>query len=228
MGQKVNPKGFRLGITRTWDSRWFSKKQYRTLLEEDVKIRDFLTRNLSSAGVGKIVIEKTDKKARIDIHTARPGVVIGKKGSDIDRLRDELQKLTNKQIFINIQEISKPELDAQLVAEGIALQLKKRVPFRRGMKKAVTQALQQGAGGIKIICSGRLGGAEISRSESYMEGKVPLHTLDANIDYGFAEAHTTYGVIGVKVWIYLEEEKKKKGKEDVNPLTNTQLPNTTL
>jgi len=209
MGQKVNPKSFRIGVTKSWDSYWFAKKQHRLFLEEDIKIRKHIKETFSFAGIGKIVIKKTDKSLRIDIHTARPGVVIGKKGSDIDRLRDELQALTNKQVFINIQEISKPELDSQLVAEGIALQLKKRVPFRRAMKKSVTQAMQQGAGGIKIICSGRLGGTEIARTESFKQGKIPLHTLKAVVNYGFAEAHTTYGTIGVKVWVYLEKEREK-------------------
>ncbi len=218
MGQKVNPRGFRLAVTKAWDSRWFAKKRHHFLLEEDVNIRRHIENSLSFAGVGKIILEKTDKKMRIDIHTARPGVVIGKKGSDIDRLRDELQKMTNKQIFINIQEINKPELDPQLVGEGISLQLKKRIPFRRAMKKAVSQALQQGADGIKIICSGRLGGSEIARSESVKQGKIPLHTLGADVRYACVKSHTNYGAIGVKVWIYQEEkaheEQKQKEKED--------------
>ncbi len=213
MGQKVNPKSFRLVVTKNWDSNWFAKKHYQVFLQEDIKVRDFIKKSLSFAGVGKIILEKTDKKMRVDIHTARPGVVIGKKGSDIDRLRDELQKMTDKQIFINIQEINKPDLDPQLVAEGIALQLKKRMPFRRAMKRAVSQTMQQGGGGIKILCSGRLGGTEIARSEGVKEGKIPLHTLDANVQYGFAESQTTYGIIGVKVWIYQEKEEEKKEAE---------------
>ena len=213
MGQKVNPKSFRLVVTKDWDSRWFAKKHHRFFLQEDIKIRDFIKESLSFAGVGKIVLEKTDKKLRVDIHTARPGVVIGKKGSDIDRLRDELQKMTNKQISINIQEINKPELHPQLVAEGIALQLKKRLPFRRVMKRAVSQTMQRGGDGIKIICSGRLGGTEIARTESVKEGKIPLHTIAANVKYGFAESHTTYGTIGVKVWIYQEQEEENKEGE---------------
>ena len=210
MGQKVHPKSFRLVVTKDWDSRWFAKKGHRLFLQEDFKIRKFIKETLSFAGVGKIVLEKTDKKLRVDIHTARPGVVIGKKGSDIDHLRDELQKMTDKQIFINIQEINKPELDPQLVAEGIALQLKKRIPFRRAMKRAISQTMQRGADGIKILCSGRLGGVEIARREGVKEGKIPLHTLTANVQYGFTESQTTYGIIGVKVWIYQEGEEEKK------------------
>lgn len=213
MGQKVNPRSFRLVVTNDWDSQWFAKKSYQFLLAEDIKIREHIKKTFSFAGIGRISIKKTDKNLRIDLYTARPGVVIGKKGSDIDKLRDELQKLTNKQVFINIQEISQPEVDPYLVAEGIGLQLKKRVPFRRAMKKAVTQAMEQGAQGIKIMCSGRLGGAEIARSEGCKEGKIPLHTLKANVEYGFSEAHTTYGIIGIKVWIY-QEKKKEENKED--------------
>ena len=221
MGQKVNPRGFRIGLDKSWDSRWFAKKEYKTDLKEDLKIREHIKESLSFAGVSRIVLEKTDKKMRVDIHTARPGVVIGKKGSDIDRLRDELQKMTDKQIFINIQEINKPELDPYLVADGIALQLKKRVPFRRAMKKAVSQAMEQGASGIKIIISGRLAGAEIARSEGVKEGKIPLHTLKADVRYGFTEAHTTYGSIGVKVWIYLEAGKKEEEtKKDIKKKDN--------
>ncbi|MDE0801182.1 MAG: 30S ribosomal protein S3 [Rhodospirillaceae bacterium] len=203
MGQKVNPIGLRLGINRTWDSRWFAgKDKYADLLHEDLRIRKYLEERLSQAGVSKIVIERPAKKARVTIHTARPGVVIGKKGQDIENMRKALQKMTGKEVSLNIVEIRKPEIDAQLVAENICQQLERRVAFRRAMKRAVQSAMRLGAGGIRINCAGRLGGAEIARTEWYREGRVPLHTLRADIDYGEASAHTTYGVCGVKVWIY--------------------------
>ena len=202
MGQKVNPIGFRLGITRTWDSRWYAEADYAKLLHEDIKLRNFLKKRLYSSGVSKIEIERAANKAKINIYTARPGLIIGKKGAEVESIKKELAKLTDKDVFLNIQEVRKPELDAQLVAENVALQLERRVAFRRAMKKSVTSALKFGAKGIKITCAGRLGGAEMSRTEWYREGRVPLHTLRADIDYGFAEAKTTYGIIGVKVLIY--------------------------
>lgn len=211
MGQKVNPIGFRLGINRTWDSRWFAKREYSTFVVEDFNIRKFIKKRLYQAGVSKIEIERAANKIRIRIHTARPGIVIGKKGAEIESLKRELEKRISREIFIDIQEVRKPEVDAQLVAENVALQLVRRVAFRRAMKKAVSSALRFGALGIKISCAGRLGGAEMARREWYREGRVPLHTLRADIDYGFAEAFTTYGVVGVKVIIFKGEilpEKK--------------------
>lgn len=203
MGQKVNPIGLRLGINRTWDSRWYAGKDtYACLLHEDLGIRKYLTKRLAQAGVSKIIIERPAKKARVTIHTARPGVVIGKKGQDIENMRKDLQKMTGNEVSLNIVEIRKPEIDAQLVAENIAQQLERRVAFRRAMKRAVQAAMRLGAGGIRINCAGRLGGAEIARTEWYREGRVPLHTLRADIDYGEGSAHTTYGVCGVKVWVY--------------------------
>jgi small subunit ribosomal protein S3 len=202
MGQKVHPIGFRLGIIKTWDSRWFSKKNYAALLHEDIRIRKIVKERLMHAGVSKIEIERAGQKAKINIHTARPGIIIGKKGAEVDKLKKDLEALTGKQMYINIQEIRRPELEAQLVAENIALQLERRIAFRRAMKKAVTSALRLGAQGIKITCAGRLAGAEIARTEWYREGRVPLHTLRADIQYGFSEAKTTMGQIGVKVWIY--------------------------
>ncbi len=202
MGQKVHPIGFRLGVIKTWESRWFSKKNYAALLHEDIKIRKIVKERLMHAGVAKIEIERAGQKAKINIHTARPGIIIGKKGAEVDKLKKDLEALTGKQIYINIQEIRRPELDAQLVAENIALQLERRIAFRRAMKKAVTSALRLGAQGIKINCAGRLAGGEIARTEWYREGRVPLHTLRADIQYGFFEAKTTMGQIGVKVWIY--------------------------
>jgi small subunit ribosomal protein S3 len=202
MGQKVHPIGFRLGIIKTWDSRWFSQKNYATLLHEDIKIRKIVKERLMHAGVSKIEIERAGQKAKINIHTARPGIIIGKKGAEVDKLKKDLEAMTGKQMYINIQEIRRPELEAQLVAENIALQLERRIAFRRAMKKAVTSALRLGAQGIKITCAGRLAGAEIARTEWYREGRVPLHTLRADIQYGFFEAKTTMGQIGVKVWIY--------------------------
>jgi small subunit ribosomal protein S3 len=202
MGQKVHPIGFRLGIIKTWDSRWFSQKNYAALLHEDIKIRKIVKERLMHAGVAKVEIERAGQKAKINIHTARPGIIIGKKGAEVDKLKKDLEAMTGKQMYINIQEIRRPELDAQLVAENIALQLERRIAFRRAMKKAVTSALRLGAQGIKINCAGRLAGAEIARTEWYREGRVPLHTLRADIQYGFFEAKTTMGQIGVKVWIY--------------------------
>ncbi|MGA7828672.1 MAG: 30S ribosomal protein S3 [Geobacteraceae bacterium] len=205
MGQKVNPIGFRLGVIKTWDSKWYAEADYAKLLHEDLKLRNFLKKRLYHSGVSKIEIERAANKAKINIFTARPGLIIGKKGSEVETLKKELAKLTDKEVFLNIQEVRKPELDAQLVAENVALQLERRIAFRRAMKKSVTTALKFGAKGIRITCSGRLGGAEMSRTEWYREGRVPLHTLRADIDYGFAEAKTTYGIIGVKVLIFKGE-----------------------
>jgi small subunit ribosomal protein S3 len=205
MGQKVNPIGLRLGINRTWDSRWYADANFSKLLHEDLRIRKFLHERLKQAGASKVVIERPAKKARVTIHTARPGVVIGKKGADIEKLRRELQNMTGGEVHLNIVEIRKPETDAVLVAENIAQQLERRVAFRRAMKRAVQSAMRLGAGGIRINCAGRLGGAEIARTEWYREGRVPLHTLRADVDYGEATAHTTYGTCGVKVWIFKGE-----------------------
>jgi small subunit ribosomal protein S3 len=205
LGQKVNPIGFRLGIHRDWDSRWFAVKEYSDFVLEDHKIRSFLKKRLLQAGVSRVEIERASNKVRIRIFTARPGLVIGKKGVEIENLKRELEKKIDRDIIIDIQEVRKPEIDAQLLAENIALQLVRRVSFRRAMKKSVTSALRFGAQGIKIACSGRLGGAEMARREWYRKGRVPLHTIRADIDYGFAEAFTTYGVIGVKVTIFKGE-----------------------
>jgi len=205
LGQKVHPIGFRLGVIRTWESNWYAEKDYAQLLHEDLKLRNYLKERLHHAGISKVEIERAAGKAKINIFAARPGIIIGKKGSEVEVLKKELAKLTDKEVFINIQEVRKPEVDAQLVAENVALQLVRRVAFRRAMKKAVSQSLKFGAQGIKIECSGRLGGAEMSRREWYREGRVPLHTLRADIDYGFAEAKTTYGIIGVKVHIFKGE-----------------------
>jgi len=211
LGQKVNPIGFRLGINKTWDSRWFANKEYSQFVLEDHKIRKFLKKKLAQAGVSKIEIERAANKARIKIHTARPGLVIGKKGSEIENLKKELEKQFHREFIIDIQEVRKPEVDAQMVAENVALQLVRRVSFRRAMKKSVSSALRFGSLGIKIACSGRLGGAEMARREWYRRGRVPFQTIRADIDYGFAEAFTTYGVIGVKVALFKGEilpEKK--------------------
>jgi len=205
LGQKVHPIGFRLGFNRTWESRWYSEADYAKLLHEDIKLRNFLKKRLFHAGISKIEIERAASKAKFNIFAARPGIIIGKKGAEVETLKKELAKLTDNEVFLNIQEVRKPEVDAQLVAENIALQLERRVAFRRAMKKSVGQALKFGAQGIKIECSGRLGGAEMSRREWYREGRVPLHTLRADIDYGFAEAKTTYGIIGIKVLIFKGE-----------------------
>ncbi|WP_439497869.1 30S ribosomal protein S3 [Bosea sp. (in: a-proteobacteria)] len=206
MGQKINPIGLRLGINRTWDSRWFAQKgEYGQLLHEDMKIRAALMKLLKQAAVSKIIIERPHKKCRVTIHSARPGVVIGKKGADIEKLRKEVSKLTKADVTINIVEVRKPEIDATLVADSIAQQLERRVAFRRAMKRAVQSAMRLGAEGIRINCSGRLGGAEIARLEWYREGRVPLHTLRADVDYGVATAFTTYGTCGIKVWIFKGE-----------------------
>ena len=205
MGQKVHPTGFRLAITKSWVSRWYAENDFGKFLQEDLKIRKYLKKKLYQAGISKIAIERATNKIRINIFTSRPGMVIGRKGSEIDQLKKELQGLTDKEVHINIHEVKRPDLDAQLVAENIALQLIRRVAFRRAIKKSVTTALKFGALGVKVCCSGRLGGAEIARTEWYREGRVPLHTLRAQIDYGFAEALTTYGLIGVKVWINKED-----------------------
>jgi small subunit ribosomal protein S3 len=202
LGQKTHPIGVRLGIIKTWNSKWFAKKNYSDLLFEDLTIQKYIKANLFHAGVPKVEIERTGQKIKATIHTARPGIIIGKKGAEVEKLKKELERITDKEMSIDIKEIRKPELDAQLVAENIALQLEKRIAFRRAMKKAVASALRFGALGIKVACGGRLAGAEIARSEWYREGRVPLHTFRSDIDYGTAEARTTYGRIGVKVWVY--------------------------
>jgi small subunit ribosomal protein S3 len=216
LGQKVNPVGLRLNIVRTWDSIWYARKRdYAGLFLEDQKLRKYLKKRLYHAGISRIEIYRTGDKVSIKLHTARPGIVIGKKGAEIDNLKRELDRLTGRECHIEIQEVRRPEADAQLVAESVAQQLERRVAFRRAMKKAVNIALKFGAKGIKIACSGRLGGAEMSRSEWYREGRVPLHTLRADIDYGFAEARTTYGIIGVKVWIFKGEVLTESESETV-------------
>ncbi|MFZ3235042.1 MAG: 30S ribosomal protein S3 [Stellaceae bacterium] len=205
MGQKVNPIGLRLGINRTWDSRWFARKEYSNLLLDDLGLRRFLARRLAQAGLSRVVIERAAKKSRITLHSARPGVIIGKKGADIEKLRGDIAKVTPSEVSLNIVEIRKPEIDAKLVADSIAQQLERRVAFRRAMKRAVQSAMRLGAQGIRINCSGRLGGAEIARMEWYREGRVPLHTLRADVDFGYGTAKTTYGVCGVKVWVFKGE-----------------------
>ncbi|MEK7828483.1 MAG: 30S ribosomal protein S3 [Deltaproteobacteria bacterium] len=205
MGQKVNPIGFRVGIYKEWNSRWYGEKDYAKFLHEDLKVRKFIKEKLKHAGISKIGIERTASNTRIIIHTAKPGIVIGKRGSEIDILKKDVGRFAGKDIDIDIQEVRRPDTDAQLVAENVALQLERRVAFRRAMKKAVTTAMKLGAKGIKIMCAGRLGGAEIARTEWYRDGRVPLHTLRADIDYGFTEAMTTYGIIGVKTWIFKGE-----------------------
>jgi small subunit ribosomal protein S3 len=223
MGQKVNPNGLRLGINKDWQSRWFATKDYAKFLNEDIKIRSVLDDQLANAGISKIEIERSAEEIKVDVHTSKPGVVIGKRGTNINDIRDMIQKEVSKNIQLNIIEVKKPEMIAKLVAEGIASQLEGRVSFRKAMKKAVSLALKTGAKGIRVQCSGRLGGAEMARTEWYREGRVPLHTLRADIDYGFAEANTTFGKIGVKVWIYLGdvlidkkeiEEKKESNIEN--------------
>lgn len=209
MGQKVNPIGLRIGIVKTWESRWYADKQYANFIFEDDKIRKFVKKKLYHAGISKIEIERSSKHIRLRIFTARPGIVIGKKGAEIELLKKELSKLTTQDIFIDIQEVRKPEIDAQLVAENVASQLERRVAFRRAMKRGVSSAMRFGAQGVKVICAGRLGGAEMARTEWYREGRVPLHTLRADIDYGFIEAKTTYGIIGVKVFVFKGEILKK-------------------
>lgn len=202
MGQKVHPYGFRLGINKGWRSRWYAEKKYSELLHEDLKLRAELKAKLGHAGVSAVDIERAANKLKVNIHTSRPGIIIGRKGSEVDRLREDIRKRTNRDVYINIVEIDKPEVEAQLVAEGIAQQLERRVAFRRAMRKAVESAQRFGARGIRVRVAGRLNGAEIARSEWYLEGQLPLHTLRADVDYGFAEASTTYGVIGIKVWMY--------------------------
>lgn len=201
MGQKVHPYGFRLGFNRTWHSRWYADRKYAELLVEDVKLRNHLMKRLSHAGIAGVELERAANKLKVNVLTSRPGIIIGRKGSEVDKLRDEVAKRTNREVYINIIEINKPELSAKLVAENIALQLERRVAFRRAMRKAVESAQRFGAKGVRVRCAGRLGGREIARSEWYLEGQVPLHTLKADIDYGTHEAKTTYGIIGVKVWI---------------------------
>lgn len=205
MGQKVNPIGMRVGINRTWDSRWFDDRKYADKLVQDLELRKYITTTLKAAGISKVIIERAAKNTRVTVYTARPGVIIGKKGADIEKLRRDLSQRAGSDVSLNIVEIRKPEIDAQLVAEGVCQQLERRVSFRRAMKRAVQNTLRMGAGGIRINVSGRLGGADIARTEWYREGRVPLHTLRADMDYGFAEALTTYGIIGVKVWIYKGE-----------------------
>jgi len=201
MGQKVNPHGIRLGINKTWSSRWFSKSEYTKLLHQDLKIKSYVESKLKNASISKINIERAAKKLRLSIYSSRPGIIIGKKGADIETLKETLSKMSNLEVFLDIKEVRKPEVEAKLVAENIATQLEKRISFRRAMKKAVQSAMRLGAKGVKVVCSGRLGGAEIARTEKYHEGSVPLHTLRGDIDYATAEAETTYGICGIKVWI---------------------------
>ena len=201
MGQKVNPNGFRLGINKTWSSRWFSKSNYAKFLHQDLEIKNYVKKKLKNASIAKINIERAAKKLRISIYSSRPGIIIGKKGADIEDLKTKLTKLSNLEVFLDIKEIRKPEVEAKLVAENIATQLEKRVSFRRAMKKSVQSSMRLGAKGVKVLCSGRLGGAEIARNEKYNEGSVPLHTIRSDIDYATAEAETTYGIVGIKVWI---------------------------
>ena len=201
MGQKVNPYGIRLGINKTWSSRWFSKNEYTKLLHQDLKIKKYVEQKLKNASISKINIERAAKKLRLSIYSSRPGIIIGKKGADIETLKNDLSKMSNLDVFLDIKEVRKPEVEARLVAENIASQLEKRISFRRAMKKAVQSAMRLGAKGVKVVCSGRLGGAEIARTEKYHEGSVPLHTLRGDIDYATAEAETTYGICGIKVWI---------------------------
>ncbi len=218
MGQKVHPKGFRIGIIRDWDSNWYADRDYTDLLHEDYKLRQYIKEHFYTAGISKVEIQRTGNRVRVTIHTAKPGIVIGRGGTEVEKLKAELIKMTNKNVNINIQEIKKPELDAQIVAENIAQQLEKRISFRRAMKQTVGRTMRAGGVGIKVMISGRLGGAEIARTEWYSEGKVPLHTLRADVDYGFAEANTTYGKIGIKVWINRGEimpEAKQRPKQKV-------------
>ncbi|WDN89283.1 small subunit ribosomal protein S3 [Desulfosarcina sp. BuS5] len=209
MGQKVNPISLRLGVVKTWESKWYAGKKYSDYILEDFNIRKFLKKKNYHAGVSKIEIERSNKRVRLKIFTSRPGIIIGKKGSEIAELKKTLEKMISQEVFIDVQEVRKPEVDAQLVAESIALQIERRVAFRRAMKRGIQSAIRFGAEGVKVICSGRLGGAEMARTECYKEGRVPLHTLRADIDYGFTESHTTYGVIGVKVFIFKGEILKK-------------------
>ena len=213
MGQKVNPIGLRLGIVKTWESRWFASKKYSDYILEDFDIRKYLKKKLGHAGVSKIEVERSSKRVRLRIFTSRPGIIIGKKGAEIVQLKQDVEKMISQDVIIDIQEIRKPELDAQLVAENIALQIVRRVAFRRAMKRGIASAMRFGAQGVKVICSGRLGGAEMARTELYREGRVPLHTLRADIDYGFSEANTTYGIVGIKVFIFKGEILKKDAVE---------------
>ncbi|MBI5594181.1 MAG: 30S ribosomal protein S3 [Deltaproteobacteria bacterium] len=213
MGQKVNPIGLRLGIVKTWESRWFASKKYSDYILEDFNIRKYLKKKLGHAGVSKIEVERSSKRVRLRIFTSRPGIIIGKKGAEIVQLKQDIEKMISQDVIIDIQEIRKPELDAQLVAENIALQIVRRVAFRRAMKRGIQSAMRFGAQGVKVICAGRLGGAEMARTELYREGRVPLHTLRADIDYGFSEANTTYGIVGIKVFIFKGEILKKDAVE---------------
>lgn len=219
MGQKVHPKGFRVGVLESWESRWFAEKDYASLLHDDLRIRDFIKKRLSHAGISKIEIERAANKAKINIYTARPGIVIGKKGVEIEKLKTDLAQRTDREVYLNIHEVRRPDLDGQLVSENVALQLERRVAFRRAMKESVARAIRMGAQGVKVRCSGRLGGAEIARTEWYREGRVPLHTLRADISYGLAEARTTYGIIGVKAWIF-RGEVLTKDEEDLRSNVN--------
>lgn len=209
MGQKVNPVGLRLGIVKTWDSRWYAGKNYADYILKDYEIRKFIKKKLYHAGISKVEIERSSKRVRLRIYTARPGIVIGKKGAEIEQLKNELEKMISQEAMIDIQEVRKPEIDAQLVAENVAMQIERRVAFRRAMKRGVSSAMRFGAKGVKIICAGRLGGAEMARTEWYREGRVPLHTLRADIDYGFTQANTTYGIIGIKVFVFKGEILKR-------------------
>ncbi|NLI70577.1 MAG: 30S ribosomal protein S3 [Firmicutes bacterium] len=212
MGQKVSPVGFRIGIIRNWDATWYAEKDYARLLHEDIRVRDYIQQKLANAGISRIEIERVSNNLKLNIHTAKPGMVIGRGGTEVDRLKKDLEKMTGRNLQINIFQIKTPELDAYLVAESIASQLVRRIAFRRAMKQAIFRTIKEGARGIKVLCSGRLGGNDMARTESYMEGTVPLQTLRADIDYGFAEAHTTYGRIGVKVWIFKGEILPQKEK----------------
>ncbi len=214
MGQKVNPKGLRLKVVRTWSSRWYADKDYADKLHEDLAIRNFIKKEVKYAGIANVEIERAAEQVRINIHAARPGIIIGTKGAEVERIKKAVQELTDKQVFLYIKEVKTPETDAQLISESIALQLEKKVAFRRAMKKALSNAQRFGAKGIRIVCSGRLGGADMSRQEEYREGRVPLHTLRADIDYGFSTAHTTYGAIGVKVWVFKGEVIAGQEEED--------------
>jgi small subunit ribosomal protein S3 len=213
MGQKTHPKIFRIGVTESWDSKWYADQDYTKLLHEDFKIKKFVKSRVYHAGISKIEIERATNKAKINIHTARPGIVIGKKGTEIEKLKEELSRLTTGEIYINIHEVRRPDLDAQLVAENVALQLERRVAFRRAMKESVSRAMRMGAQGIRIQCAGRLGGNEIARTEWYRDGRVPLHTLRADVNYGLAEARTTYGLIGIKAWIFRGEVLTKEEEQ---------------
>jgi small subunit ribosomal protein S3 len=224
MGQKINPNGFRLGISTDHRSRWYADKLYKSYVGEDVAIRKLLSKGMERAGISRVEIERTRDRVRVDIHTARPGIVIGRRGAEADRIRGELEKLTGKQVQLNILEVKNPEIDAQLVAQGVAEQLSGRVAFRRAMRKAIQTSMRSGAKGVRIQCSGRLGGAEMSRSEFYREGRVPLHTLRADIDYGFYEARTTFGRIGVKVWIYKGEVAGTRAEREAQAAARAAAP----